>query len=457
VPTYDFDLFTIGAGSGGVRASRMAAAKGARVAVAEMGALGGTCVNLGCIPKKLFVYAAQYAHAFEDALAYGWRAPEPTFDWATLVANKDAEIRRLNSVYARILRGAGAELVAGRARLAGEHEIEVTAADGTVTRHTAEHVLVATGGRPVRPTEPGTDRAWVSDDVFGLETLPKRILVVGAGYIALEMAGIFHGLGTQVTLVYRGPHVLRGFDDDARAFLTDEIRKTGIDVRLNTTVRCLEDAEGGAISAVLSHDEVVEVDAALYAIGRTPNTDGLGLEARGVELDSGGRVVVDDYYRSSIPWIHAIGDVANDMNLTPVALAEGMALAETLFGEGPTRVDYDYVPTAVFSQPPLATVGLTEAAARAAHGPVDVYTSEFRPLKHTLSGRSERTFVKMIVHPETDRVLGVHLVGADGPEIIQAVAVALRCEATKAQFDATIGLHPTAAEELVTLRDKRPD
>lgn len=453
---YDYDLFVIGAGSGGVRAARMAAAKGARVAVAEERFFGGTCVNIGCVPKKLLVQAAAYREDIADSRGFGW-SMAGTFDWPTLIRNKDAEIARLNGVYERLLRGAGVEIHRGRARFVDAHTIEVTAEDGTRRRVTAEHVLVATGSRPVRPDEPGSERAWVSDDVFYLPKQPERLLVVGGGYIALEMASIFHGLGTEVTLAYRGPHPLRGFDDDVRTFLTEELRKKGMQVLLNTWVESLVERRDGTTTAVFNHDETLDVDAVLYAIGRSPNSGDLGLEEIGVARDELGAIVVDERFRSSVPNVYALGDVTNRMNLTPVALAEAMAFVDFVFGDG-TRppIRYDTVPTAVFSLPPLAAVGLTEAEARVQHGEVDVYTSEFRPLKHTLSGSAERAFMKLVVCAADQRVLGVHLCGADSPEIIQGFAVALTCGATKAQLDATVGLHPTAAEELVTMREKRP-
>lgn len=454
--TYDFDLFVIGAGSGGVRAARMAAGKGARVAVAEARFFGGTCVNVGCVPKKLMVYAAAVRDALTGAAGFGWRT-EASFDWATLIANKDAEIRRLNQVYERLLHGSGCTILRGHARLLDPHTVEVTDEAGQRTRHTAERVLVATGSRPVRPNEPGTERAWISDDVFYLDRRPERLLVVGGGYIALEMASIFRGLGSEVTLAYRGPHPLRGFDDDVRMFLVEELRKKGIHVCLNTGVECLEDGPDGSIVAVLSHEETLEVDAALYAIGRLPNTEGLALEELGVALGPTGAIVVDGQFRTSVPSIYALGDVTARMNLTPVALAEAMVFVDTVFGEGRPPIDYEKVPTAVFTLPPLASVGLTEAEARVRCGEVHVYTSEFRPLAQTVAGGSERAFMKLVVEAATDRVLGVHLVGADAPEIIQGFAVALTCGATKAQLDRTIGLHPTAAEELVTMRERRPD
>ncbi len=452
---YDFDLFVIGAGSGGVRASRMAARRGARVAVAEERFVGGTCVNVGCIPKKLFVYAAEMREELRDMRGFGWSTEGARFDWATLRAAKDAEIARLDGVYTQLLQGSGVQLLDGRARIVDPHTVEIATADG-VLRATAERILVATGSRAIRPTEPGTERAWISDDVFYLSERPDRLLVVGGGYIALEMASIFRGLGTEVTVAYRGPHPLRGFDDDARFFLLDELRKKGIHVLLNTSVQCLEDGPDGSIVAVLSHTQSISVDAALYAIGRAPNTEGLGLEEVGVELRDGA-IVVDDRFATSVPSIFALGDVTDRMQLTPVALAEAMAFVSATWGEGAPPIRYDTVPTAVFTLPPLASVGLTEGDARAKHGEVHVYTSEFRPLKHTVSGSDERSFMKLVVDPKSDRVLGVHLVGKDSPEIIQGFAVALTCGATKAQLDSTVGLHPTAAEELVTMRVRRPD
>ena len=451
-----YDLFVIGAGSGGVRAARMAARTGAKVGIAEMGALGGTCVNVGCVPKKLMVYAAHFREDFADAAGFGWTVGERTFDWATFKAAKDKEIARLNGIYGRLLKGAGCALHTGRAALVDAHTVEVTNV-GKTERFEAENILIATGGHPVRPTEPGNERAWVSDDVFAIESQPKRLIVVGGGYIAIEMACIFHGLGSEVTLVYRGPHPLRGFDDDVRTFLCDELRKKGITLHLNTTVRCLQDGDDGGIAAMLSHDDLIEADAVLYAIGRRPSSPNLGLEQLGVAVNDKGAIIVDEHYRTSVPNIFALGDVTDRINLTPVAIAEAMALVQTLFGDGPGTVDYDHLPTAVFSTPPLATVGLTESEAKGTYDDVHVYTTEVRPMKNTLSGNDERTFMKMIVHAETGGILGVHIVGADGPEMIQTVAVAMKCGATKAQFDQTIGLHPTAAEELVTMRERRPD
>ncbi|MBX3271268.1 MAG: glutathione-disulfide reductase [Sandaracinaceae bacterium] len=449
---YDYDLFTIGAGSGGVRASRVAAGLGARVAIAEADRLGGTCVNVGCVPKKLMVYASQYADAFTDARGFGWTLPEaPRFDWTAFRDAMDREVARLNATYGRLLAGSGCALIRGRARLLDPHTVEVATADGPA-RYTAQHVLLATGGRPRRPLEPGTERAWLSDDVFAMRALPRRLLVVGGGYIALEMACVFSGLGAQVTLVHRGPRLLHGFDEDVRTVIATELEKRGIDVRLHTRVECLEDAPSGGICALLPHEESLEVDAALYAIGRVPNTEGLGLEALGVAQDADGAVIVDARYRTNVASVLALGDVTNRMNLTPVAIEEGIVLAHQLFGDRARALDYENVPTAVFSQPPVATVGLAE---REVPGAI-VYESDFRPMAHTISGRDTRAYMKLVVDPVSDRVLGVHLVGPDAPEIIQGFAVALRAGVTKAALDATVGLHPTAAEELVTMRAPRP-
>ncbi|MGE0790814.1 MAG: glutathione-disulfide reductase [Sandaracinaceae bacterium] len=452
---FDVDLFTIGAGSGGVRASRLAARAGARVMVAEMQRFGGTCVNVGCIPKKLYVYASKLRHDLAHAAGFGWTFEPGRFDMAALRANKDREIERLNGVYERVLRASGCDILRGRATVVDEHTVDVALEGDETKRVTAERILVATGSHPVRPTEPGTDRAWVSDDVFELTTLPKRLLVVGGGYIALEMASVFRGLGSEVTLAHRGAHVLRGFDEDVHTFVVDELKKHGIDVHLNCRVECLEPT-GDAYSAMLTHGRTVDVDAALFAIGREPNTRGFGLEELGVATNDRGAIKVDAHYRSSVPSIYAIGDATDRLNLTPVALAEAGVLVDNIFLGQPERtLDYANIPTAVFSLPPVAAVGLTEADARSRGHELAIYTSEFRPLKHTLSGAPDRMFMKLVVDAPSDRVLGVHLVGDEGPEIIQGFAVALQLGATKAQLDATIGLHPTAAEELVTMRELR--
>ncbi|MFZ5789845.1 MAG: glutathione-disulfide reductase [Pseudomonadota bacterium] len=449
---YDYDLFVIGGGSGGVRAGRIAAAHGARVAVAEEYRYGGTCVIRGCIPKKLFVYASHFREDFEDAATYGWRlGDEPRFDWATLLANKDREIERLSGLYRKALTGAGVEVLDGRAVLGDAHTIDFEG-----RRITAGTILIATGGRPQRPDDPGAELAITSNEAFHLDRLPGRVLVAGGGYIAVEFAGIFNGLGARTVLAYRGEQILRGFDDDVRHFLAGELGKKGIDIRLRTTIRRLAH-EAGAIAAELSDGTRLLVDQVLYATGRVPNTAGLGLEAAGVALDGKGAVIVDGDSRSSVPHIYAVGDVTNRINLTPVAIREGHAFADSVFGKRPWRMDHATVPSAVFSQPPVGTVGLTEAEARARHGSVDIYKASFRPLKHTLTGRDERTLIKLVVDRASQRVLGAHMVGADAPEIIQAIAIAVKMGATKAQFDATVALHPTAAEEFVTLRTPEPD
>jgi len=446
---YDYDLFTIGAGSGGVRASRVSASYGARVAVAEERYLGGTCVNVGCIPKKLLVYASAFRRESEDATGFGWTPGAASHDWATLIRNKDAEIERLNGVYARLLDAAGVDRLEGRARLVDPHTVEL---DGRT--FTAENVLVATGSWPSVPDIPGIEHAITSNEAFHLDALPERPIVVGGGYIAVEFAGILHGLGARVTQLYRGPLFLRGFDDDVRTILAEDLRAQGVDLRFDANIASIERATGGDLVATLEDGSKLEGDAILYATGREPLTADLGLEALEVARRDNGAIVVDDYSRSSVPSVWAIGDVTDRMNLTPVAIHEGMCLAATLFGGKPTRPVYENVPSAVFSQPPLATVGLTESEARERHGKVDVYRTRFRELKNTLSGREERTLMKLVVEPESDRVVGAHMVGEHAAEIIQGVAIALVCGATKAQFDATVGIHPTSAEEFVTLREK---
>ncbi len=446
MPKYDFDLFVIGAGSGGVRASRISAGFGARVAVAESSHLGGTCVNLGSVPKKLMVYASSFSSAVEDAAGFGWTVPTPTFDWPTLIGNKDREIARLNGVYRGILEGAGVKILEGRARLADRHTVEV--GDDSFT---AEKILVATGGRPIIPPIPGAHHAITSNEVFHLERQPESIVIAGGGYIAVEFAGIFNALGTRVTLAYRGPVFLRGFDDDIRTTLAEEMAKRGVDLRFNAMIDRVERVDD-CIRTTLSSGDVVQAEQMLCAIGRGPNTAGLGLEEIGVELSERGAVVVDEFLESSVSGIYAVGDCIDRIALTPVALAEGMAVAQTLFDDNPTVVDYASVPSAVFSQPSVGTVGLTEAEARAEGYQVEIFRSTFRPMVHTLSGRDERTMMKLVVDRVTDRVLGAHMVGHEAGEIIQGVAVALKAGATKATFDATIGIHPTAAEEFVTMR-----
>jgi glutathione reductase (NADPH) len=444
---YDYDLFTIGAGSGGVRASRMSAGFGARVAVAEERYLGGTCVNAGCIPKKLLVYASHYGSDFDESAAYGWTVGATRFDWARLVENVDREIARLNGVYAKLLDSAGVERLEGRARILDPHTVAIGD-----RRFTAENILVATGSWPSVPEVPGIEHAITSNEAFHLGELPARVLIVGGGYIAVEFAGIFHGLGAETVQLYRGPLFLRGFDDDVRATLAEEMPKRGIDLRFERTVERIE-RTGAGLVATLNDRSSVEADQILYATGRRPLTADLGLEDAGVELDARGAVSVDEYSRSSVPSIWAIGDATDRINLTPVAIHEGMALANTLFNDRPTRPDHEDVPSAVFSQPPVGTVGLTEAQARERYAGIEVYRSRFRPLRQTLTGRDETTMMKLLVDRASDRVVGAHMVGPDAGEILQGVAIAVKCRATKAQFDATIGIHPTAAEEFVTMRD----
>ena len=439
----------IGAGSGGVRASRMSAGYGARVAVAEERYLGGTCVNVGCIPKKLFVYASHVAEQAADAAGLGWSVGGAVFDWPALLENKDREIARLNGIYADLLDKAGVVRIEGRARIVDPHTVEVGGA-----RYRAKHILVATGSWPWLPELPGIELAITSNEAFFLKELPRRVVVVGGGYIAVEFAGIFHGMGADVVQIYRGPLFLRGFDDDARAHLAQEMRKKGIDLRFGTAVTQIAQTPDG-VRVGASDGSTLDADEVLFATGRRPLTRGLGLEAAGVALDERGAVIVDAWSRSSVPGIWAIGDVTDRINLTPVAIHEGMAFARTVFGGEPTKPDHEDVASCVFSNPPIGTVGLTEAEARARHGEVDVYRSTFQPLKHTLTGRDERSLVKLVVDARTDRVLGCHMVGPEAGEVVQGFAVALKCKATKTQFDATVGIHPTAAEEFVTLRKEK--
>jgi len=449
---YDFDLFVIGAGSGGVRASRVAASLGARVAVAEERYLGGTCVNVGCIPKKLLVYASEFSEAFEDSAGFGWAVGERRFDWKQLIANKNTEIARLNGIYEKLLINSGVKILSSRARIVDTHTIAI--GDQRVT---AKYILVATGGWPTVPRIPGAELAITSNEAFFLDRMPSRVVIVGGGYIGLEFAGIFHGLGAQVTVVHRGEIFLRGFDDDLRFALADAMRKRGIELRFDTLVSRIDRGDGAGVHVTLSHGAPLDADLIMFATGRAPNTQGLGLEEAGVRRDDVGAIVVDRYSRTSAENIYAIGDVTNRKNLTPVAIAEGRAVAETLFGKRAMSIDYDNVPSAVFSHPPIGTVGLTEAEARQRFGEIDIYKSSFRPLKHTLSGRDERSLMKLVVDRRTDRAVGCHMIGTDAGEIIQGFAVALQCGATKAQFDATIAIHPTAAEEFVTMREKVPD
>jgi glutathione reductase (NADPH) len=447
VESFDYDLFVIGAGSGGVRAARMAAGFGARVAVAEDRYLGGTCVNVGCVPKKLYVYASEFSKSFHDARNFGWDSQRPKFDWATLRDNKKTEIARLNAIYNRLLEGVNAEVLDGRAHIVDAHTVAVGE-----RQFSTEKILIATGGWPHIPDFPGSEYAITSNEIFDLEQFPRRLAIVGGGYIAVEFAGIFNGLGSAVTQLYRGPLFLRGFDSDIRAHAAREIAKTGVDLRFEVNVEAIEPTAGG-LQLQLTDGTALEADVVLYATGRKPNLEGLGLDNVEVGIDEFGSVIVDEEYRTTQPSIFALGDVTGGMELTPVALAEGMAFARRQFGGADYAVDYDFIPTAVFCQPNIGTVGFTEEQARAKFGHIRLFKSTFKPMKHTISGRDEQTFMKLIVDKASDRVVGVHMVGPDAGEIIQGIAIALRAGATKAIFDSTIGIHPTAAEEFVTMRE----
>ena len=453
--TFDYDLLVLGGGSGGVRAARMAAQRGARVALVEAAALGGTCVNVGCIPKKLYSYAAHYAEAFEEAAGFGWQVEPPRFDWATLKTNRAREITRLNGIYRDLLKGAGAEIVTGWGQLEDAHTLRVGE-----RRLRGQHLLIATGGTPFLPDVAGSELAVSSDQMFDLDPFPKRLVVVGGGYIACEFASIFRKLGAQVVQLQRGGRLLSAFDEDISRFLASEMGKTGIDLRLNAQLVRIARHKGG-LHLTLADGTLLDTDTVLFATGRRPNTSGIGLQALGVRCNAHGAIDVDRHYRSSVPSIYALGDVSTQMPLTPVATAEAMALVDHLLGPLPGRtartVSYDNIPTAVFTHPPVGTVGLTEAAARAQFGKVQIFRTEFKPLQHTLSGSSERVLMKLVVDVASDRVVGLHMVGAEAGELVQGFAVALRAGATKAQFDATIGIHPTAAEEFVTMREPAPN
>lgn len=445
---YDFDLFVIGAGSGGVRAARFAAGYGARVAVAESRYLGGTCVNVGCVPKKLLVYGAHYAEDLDQAQGYGWTIDGATFDWKTLIANKDREIERLNGIYRNLLIDSGVTLMQAHARLVDPHTVEVEG-----RQYTAEHILIATGGWPFVPEIPGREHAITSNEAFYLDELPRRVLVVGGGYIAVEFASIFRGCGADTKLLYRGELFLRGFDGSLRDHLKDELIKKDIDLQFNTDIARIDKQPDGSLLAVLKDGRTLEADCILYATGRRPMLDGLGLESLDVKLDERGFIAVDDQYRTSTPSILAIGDVIGRIQLTPVALAEGMAVARRLFKPEEYRpVDYNTIATAVFSLPNMATVGLTEEEARKQGHKVVLFESRFRPMKLTMTGGLERSLMKLVVDAETDKVLGCHMAGPDAGEIMQGMAVALKAGATKRIFDDTVGIHPTAAEEFVTMR-----
>jgi len=451
VADFDFDLFVIGAGSGGVAASRRAASYGARVAICEGSRVGGTCVIRGCVPKKLLVYASQFRDGFADACGFGWDSHVPAFDWPRLIANKDKEIDRLNGIYIKMLETSGVKLFPQFGRLIDRHTVEVGG-----ERHTAKTILIATGGWPSLPDIPGIEHAITSNEALHLDHLPHSMIIIGGGYIAVEFASIFRGLGVEVTLMIRGEELLNGFDDDIRVALAQEMRKRGIEILARTKpVKVVEGAGGFTIIDHLGREH--SAGMVMAATGRRPNTSDLGLEAVGIAVDKGGAIPVDEWSRTSVDNIYAVGDVTDRMALTPIAIAEGRALAETLYNDNPMRIGYDNVPTAVFSLPPLGTVGLTEEQARARYSKVDIYRTGFRPMKHTLSGRDERVLMKLVVDGDSQRVLGCHMMGMDAPEIVQGLGIALNLGATKADFDRTIALHPSTAEEFVLMREKVAD
>ena len=444
---FDYDLLVIGAGSGGVRAARMASDFGARVAIAEDRYLGGTCVNVGCVPKKLLFYASHFSEDFENAKGFGWTLDPPRFNWQSLIKDKNKEIERLNSVYRKLLDNAGVELINGHGTLVDANTVAVNG-----KYYAAERILIATGGWPSIPDIPGKEHVISSNEVFFLETLPEKIIIVGGCYVAVEFAGILNGLGVETTLLYRGPLFLRGFDQDVRKFLAEEMRKKGIKLKFGTNIECIDKIDR-QLRATLTDGSTLLTDLIMYATGRKPNTEELGIELLGITLDKNTAIVVNDQYQTNIPSIYAVGDVTNRVNLTPVALAEGMFLARFLFNNEDSPVEYENIPTCVFSQPNIGTVGLTEAAAREKYKQIDVYKSSFTPMKHTLSGDDEKTLMKLIVDKETDRVVGVHMVGPEAGEIIQGIGIAMKAGARKADFDKTIGIHPTTAEEFVTMRE----
>lgn len=444
---FDYDLFVIGAGSGGVRAARISSSFGARVAITEDRYLGGTCVNVGCVPKKLLVYASHFSEDFDNSRGFGWKVDSTDFNWQQLIKNKNIEIERLNGVYGKILDGAGVERFEGHGALVDKHTVDV---DGK--QYSAERILIATGGWPSIPDIPGKEHVISSNEVFFLETLPEKIIIVGGGYIAVEFAGIFNGLGTDTTLLYRGPLFLRGFDQDVRKFLAEEMKKKGIKLKFETNIDSIEKT-GNQLLATLTDGSTLAGDQILYATGRKPKTEGIGIESLGIKLDTNAAIIVNDQYQTNIPSIYAVGDVTNRVNLTPVALAEGMFLARRLYNNETAPVEYENIPTCVFSQPNIGTVGLTEEEARDKYGQIDIYKSSFIPMKHTLSGDDEKTFMKLIVDKTTDRVIGIHMVGPEAGEIMQGIGIAMKAGATKADFDKTIGIHPTTAEEFVTMRE----
>lgn len=448
---YDYDLFVIGGGSGGVRAARIAATHGAKVAIAEEYRYGGTCVIRGCVPKKLFVYASHFAETFEDGVGFGWTTKGVSFDWQALIANKDAEIDRLNQVYMKNLDAAGVEMFHCRAELRDAHSVRLLGEDRHVT---AERILIATGGVPFLDTQvPGIEHVITSNEAFHLDALPDSIVVVGGGYIAVEFAGIFSGLGVDTTLLYRGEQILRGFDDDVREHLSAEMKKKGIDIICGEVFTQIE-KDGDTLKGHLGNGKVLEAGQIMYAIGREPYTHGLGLDNAGVETKPNGAIKVNGYSQTNVENIYAVGDVTDRVALTPVAIREGHAFADNTYDGKDIVVDHGLIATAVFSQPEIGTVGMTEAEAREAHGDVDIYKSTFRPMKHTLSGRDERMLMKLIVEPKSDKVLGCHIMGPDAGEMAQLLGISLKMGATKADFDATMAVHPTASEELVTMRTK---
>jgi len=448
---YDYDLFVIGAGSGGVRAARIASQAGARVAVAEEFRIGGTCVIRGCVPKKFLVYGSEFAQSFADAAGYGWTVSGASFDWPTLRDNVQKEVTRLSGIYTSNLHKAGVTPFEERAELVDAHTVQLPKSGGQLT---AERILIATGGAPQLPEGlPGVELGITSNEAFLLKEFPARILIVGGGYVALEFANIFHNLGAATRIVHRGDRMLRGFDDDLRAHLHIESERAGIKLTMKATLTKIERA-GGALRVTLSTGEHIDTDQVLFAIGRHPNTRGLGVERAGVKLDQDGAVVVDEYSQSSVPSVYAIGDVTNRVNLTPVAIRDGHAFADTVYKNRPTAVDHRSVPSAVFGRPPIGTVGLGEGDARLSHGAVDIYRTNFRPMRNMLSGNQERTLMKLVVDAKTDQLLGVHIAGENAPEMIQLAAVAVKAGLTKQQWDSTVALHPTAAEELVLLREK---
>jgi glutathione reductase (NADPH) len=447
---FDYDLFVIGGGSGGVRAARVAAQHGVRVAIAEEYRYGGTCVIRGCVPKKLLVYASLYREQLEDARGFGWTVPEPRFDWKALIAAKDAEIDRLEGIYARNVAAAGAEVLRTRATVADPHKVRL----GDGREVSAKHILIATGAYPFVPEFEGAELAITSNEMFHLEALPPRIVIVGGGYIACEFAGIMNGLGSRVTQLYRGEMILRGFDDEVRGHVTAEMQGKGVAIHCGATVSSIRRTDDG-LRVICTDGAEIAADCVLYATGRHPNTEGLGLAEIGVRLGERGEVIVDEWSQSSVPSIYAVGDVTDRLALTPVAIREGHAFADTVFGATPTRADHALVPTAVFTQPEIGTIGPTEAEARA-RADIEVFASTFRPMQATLSGRDERMLMKMIVEKGSGRVLGVHIVGHGAAEMIQMAGIAVKMGATKADFDRTVAVHPTAAEELVTMRAPRP-